>query len=253
MHMFAAVISTVCLNANINATTMPLYMTLHLAFYICTFLGAEGVLTNMKSMNITPNVVTLTILIKGYCEQGDVTKAWRLIAESISHTDTAVTTGAVAGVLNIRSLNTFLRGCIRVGTVQPAIQAYKSISTNSSIHDEDHNSDDDEEVEEEDKIEGHDSTTLSSTSSSSSATQSYLVTLLSQSLHLSDCTKLLQPILNGGHNSDPSHHPTDIESYMDQDIDYATIYVNISKAYASIGLFDSASEYLSYATAALER
>ena len=210
----------------------------------------------MKSMNITPNVVTLTILIKGYCEQGDVPKAWRLIAESISHTDSGVTTcGAIdssTGILNIRSLNTFFRGCIRVGTVQPAIQAYKSISNNTSnsIQDEGHNSDDDEEVEGDDKIEGHDST---STSSSSSATQSYLVTLLSQSLHLSDCTKLMPPIINGGHNSDPSYHTTDKESYMDQDIDYATIYVNISKAYTSIGLFDTASEYLTYATAALER
>ena len=223
--------------------------------------GAEGVLTTMKSINIIPNVVTLTILIKGCCEQGDVPKAWRLIAESISHTDTGVTTGVAtessAGILNIRSLNTFLRGCIRVGTVQPAIQAYESIS--NSIYDEGHNSDHDEDLdlthaideegEGDDKIEGHDS----NTSSSSSATQSYLVTLLSQSLRLSDCTKLLQPIINGGHNSDPSYHTTDIESYMDQDIDYATIYVNISKAYITIGLFDTASEYLTYATAALER
>ena len=208
----------------------------------------------MKSINIIPNVVTLTILIKGYCEQGDVPKAWRLIAESISHTDTGVntpeaTTGSTAGVLNIRSLNTFLRGCIRVGTVQPAIQAYKSISNNTRIHDEGHNSDEEEEVEGEEKIEGNDCT---NSSPSSSATQSYLVTLLSQSLHLSDCTKLMQPIINGGHNSDHSQYSTDIESYMDQDIDYATIYVNISKAYTSIGLFDTASEYLTHATTALE-
>ncbi|KAJ1430057.1 hypothetical protein B484DRAFT_328647, partial [Ochromonadaceae sp. CCMP2298] len=72
--------------------------------------GAEGVIARMTKDGISPNLVTLTILMKGFSEAGDVRRVSEIYAQVL----------AGPWEQNVRSLNTLLRGCSRTGAVKPA-------------------------------------------------------------------------------------------------------------------------------------
>jgi pentatricopeptide repeat protein len=63
---------------------------------------------------LAPNVVTLTALLKGYCEAGDVSGGKAMLdAECAAH----------RLVPNLRTANTLLRGCVRSGNTAVAVAA----------------------------------------------------------------------------------------------------------------------------------
>jgi pentatricopeptide repeat protein len=65
----------------------------------------------MDEHGLEPNVVTFTALLKGLTTVGDMAAAERLMERMA---------GAGAGALNLRSVNTMLRGCVRMGEVRLA-------------------------------------------------------------------------------------------------------------------------------------
>lgn len=86
--------------------------TIH-AFVRCNDIrGALGTLNDMKSAGISPNVVTYTTLMRGYCELHEV----RTALDLISSEDIEV---------NIRTVNTLLRGCQRTGDIASALKIYR--------------------------------------------------------------------------------------------------------------------------------
>eukprot|EP01032_Pedospumella_encystans_P027485 gene27485-31064_t len=90
------------------------YTNLINAYVRCSDLeGAEQTLQRMIQNSITPNLVTYTTLLKGYSESGDMSEAGRIYFEALR-----------AFRPNVRSLNTFLRACVRTGQVRPALQSY---------------------------------------------------------------------------------------------------------------------------------
>jgi pentatricopeptide repeat protein len=79
--------------------------------------GAKSVfqeILSSVSSSLSPNIVTYTILLKGFCEAGMMEEASSLFFDQMIAT----------GKYNIRSLNTFLRGCLRTGYVQTAEKAF---------------------------------------------------------------------------------------------------------------------------------
>lgn len=76
--------------------------------------GAEQTLSRMRAeAGILPNVITYTILLKGYCELGLMTEA-RLLFFQVMKQECRP---------NLRSLNAFLRGTARVGAAASALEA----------------------------------------------------------------------------------------------------------------------------------
>jgi len=73
--------------------------------------GATHLLSRMIEVGVTPNVVTYTALLKGYCEAGDIAKAEELLLNRSFEP-------------NLRAINTFLRGCVRVGDASSAMRIY---------------------------------------------------------------------------------------------------------------------------------
>eukprot|EP01039_Chlorochromonas_danica_P006607 gene6607-7300_t len=75
--------------------------------------GGAALLRRMQDEGVQPNEVTYTTLLKGYCELGRIASAAALYEEMRGH-----------GEHNLRSLTTFLRGCMRTGAIGRALQAY---------------------------------------------------------------------------------------------------------------------------------
>ena len=79
----------------------------------------------MSDAKITPNIVIYTTLLKGFCDRGDLSGAQNLLFTVIPNSK--LTPG-------IRTVNTFIRGCTKIGAVSSALQAYRMLqdSTKSS-------------------------------------------------------------------------------------------------------------------------
>ena len=79
----------------------------------------------MSDAKITPNIVIYTTLLKGFCDRGDLSGAQNLLFTEIPNSK--LTPG-------IRTVNTFIRGCTKIGAVSSALQAYRMLqdSTKSS-------------------------------------------------------------------------------------------------------------------------
>lgn len=134
----------------------------------------DGALLQFKAMNdakIAPNIVIYTTLLKGYCDKGDLSGAQQLLFSEMPRHQL---------VPGIRTINTFIRGCTKLGAVTSAMRAYHLLhssktevkpntnnNNNSSKNSSnkkrkrpasDDNDDDDEEEEEEEPMEsaGHD-------------------------------------------------------------------------------------------------
>lgn len=80
--------------------------------------GASRTLQQMRSQAVPPNIVTFTTLLRGHCEAGHIREAEALYAEMLS-----------LGVHSRRSLSTFLRGCLRTGSVHAALRIYNASSS----------------------------------------------------------------------------------------------------------------------------
>lgn len=75
-----------------------------------------AVVKEMKEECVPLNIVTYTTVLKGYSENGMVKEARELFNEMVS-----------TNQYNARSITTYLRGCIRTGTVSYAVDAYKRL------------------------------------------------------------------------------------------------------------------------------
>lgn len=91
---FAAVI-----NCNVRCGNLP---------QACSIF--EKLKTYKKGMKV--DTIICTTLLKGICEQGDIPRAINLFAEM----------GKLGVVPNIRTMNTFFRGCVQVGAIDEADQ-----------------------------------------------------------------------------------------------------------------------------------
>lgn len=79
---------------------------------------AQGWLDEMASRGLPPNVVASTTLLKGLCASGAIGEARELLERM------ALPDGCGP---NLRSVNTFLRGCVRTGEVALAAQYFRKM------------------------------------------------------------------------------------------------------------------------------
>jgi pentatricopeptide repeat protein len=63
-----------------------------------------------KAKGIKLDVITCTTMMKGFCGEGDIIRSIQLIEEMDKHKI----------IPNIRTVNTFLRGCVITGEVKQA-------------------------------------------------------------------------------------------------------------------------------------
>lgn len=85
--------------------------------------GALLQLEAMKNANIPSNIVIYTILLKGYCDIGDLSGAQKLLFLDIPSDKL---------VLGIRTVNTFIRGCTKMGAVRSALKAFSTMQHNQN-------------------------------------------------------------------------------------------------------------------------
>lgn len=94
--------------------------------------GAIRTWNTMVSAGVQPNIVSYTTLIKGYTENNLILSAQSILMDMLSGT-------AVEGISqppplpNTRTLNTYWRGCIRWGSVAPALEIYYAISAEPDL------------------------------------------------------------------------------------------------------------------------
>ena len=108
-------------------------------------------LDQMVKRGIEPSVVTYTVLLKGACESGTLQLAKNILCDmersSVAH--------------NLRSCNTYLRGCVRAGAVAEGIQFFKSMTMDPDF-----------------------------------TTYEYLVSLLCRALHVNDAAEIIKTLEN---------------------------------------------------------
>ena len=79
--------------------------------------GARNVFRQLGAAGFAPNVVVFTTLLKGYAISGDLARAEELFAEMAAQ--------APPVPPDLRFINTFLRGCLRVGDAPRASETYR--------------------------------------------------------------------------------------------------------------------------------
>lgn len=77
--------------------------------------GALKQFIDMKAAKLAPNIVVYTILLKGYCDKGDLSGA-----QSVLFTEMP----ACKLSPGIRTVSTFIRGCTKIGAVTSALRAF---------------------------------------------------------------------------------------------------------------------------------
>lgn len=77
--------------------------------------GALHHFAEMIKAKLSPNIVIYTVLLKGYCDKGDLAGARNLFFSQIP--SCKLTPG-------IRTVNTFIRGCTKIGAANSALSAY---------------------------------------------------------------------------------------------------------------------------------
>ena len=86
--------------------------------------GALKHFTEMIAAKLSPNIVIYTVLLKGYCDKGDLSGARNLFFTQIP--SCKLTPG-------IRTVNTFIRGCTKIGAAKSALSAYCLLKGGSRI------------------------------------------------------------------------------------------------------------------------
>eukprot|EP00929_Paragymnodinium_shiwhaense_P048428 TRINITY_DN24486_c0_g1_i1.p1 TRINITY_DN24486_c0_g1~~TRINITY_DN24486_c0_g1_i1.p1 ORF type:complete len:717 (+),score=216.87 TRINITY_DN24486_c0_g1_i1:182-2332(+) len=78
--------------------------------------GAYKVLGDIRYAGLQPNVIVYTALLKGYCRLGDVAGGAALLEDMVHQRPPVMP--------DMRSINTFLRGCLRVGDIAAAERVF---------------------------------------------------------------------------------------------------------------------------------
>lgn len=86
--------------------------------------GALRRFADMRETNLIPNIVHYTTLLKGYCDNGDLFGAKNLLFTEML--DNKILPG-------IRTVNTFIRGCTKIGAVTSALRAYDLLKEKYSV------------------------------------------------------------------------------------------------------------------------
>lgn len=187
--------------------------------------GAKALFETIPS----PNLVTYTILLRGFCESGMMAEAKQLFFEHMIPTKQ----------WNIRSLNTFLRGCLRTGFIETAIEAFQRYQskhrqitemkveeteeTANDDADDVESEDDDEEEDEDDQLQ-------------QSACYESMVSLLTRSGRLHQALDLLKQYLDF-----TSSLPNQRGNFL---ITNASLTSIIAKFYTMFGFFTEARRFL---------
>lgn len=82
---------------------------------------------------IRPNIVTYTTVIKGLCNDGQLAAAWDILKDLIKPLLMMGQNLTNQLTLNVRCINTFLRGCVRVGDVIAAYVLFGCCKSISSV------------------------------------------------------------------------------------------------------------------------
>jgi pentatricopeptide repeat protein len=83
--------------------------------------GAEQLMRRMRAAGFRPNIVVYTTVLKGHCAAGDLEAAQALLHAMIRASPPVRP--------DHRTVNTFLRGCVRVGDLAAARWAWGMIET----------------------------------------------------------------------------------------------------------------------------
>jgi len=78
--------------------------------------GAYNVLDTIRSAGLQPNVIVYTALLKGYCRVGNIPDSAALLDDMVRQRPSVMP--------DMRAINTFLRGCLRVGDVAAAERVF---------------------------------------------------------------------------------------------------------------------------------
>lgn len=163
--------------------------------------GADILWRTMLNQNLQPNVVTYTTMIKGYCQAHKMESAYELI-KSIP---------ASIGP-NIRTVNTFLRGCVHSGDVDYAVDVFN---------------------------------TFRSRVVADSSTIEYVVHLLCQSLDVEAAKAVMDSV---SHFSDASLHAAGGTAPLDN----PAIYIALATAFILLGDRSQAQHYIEIAEGKLQ-
>ncbi|CAL1137236.1 unnamed protein product [Cladocopium goreaui] len=105
--------------------TRHIFSTLLNVHVLCGDLpGAVKVSQSMVDNNLPLGVVEYTTLLKGHFAAGDLASAWRIVEE--------MQAAGVSG--DLRTLNTFLRGCVKLGALGDAEDFYISAKKAGGIY-----------------------------------------------------------------------------------------------------------------------
>lgn len=86
--------------------------------------GALKHFAEMITAKLSPNIVIYTVLLKGYCDKGDLSGARNLFFTQIPSCKLSP---------GIRTVNTFMRGCTKIGAAKSALNAYCLLKGRSRI------------------------------------------------------------------------------------------------------------------------
>lgn len=86
--------------------------------------GALKHFAEMIAAKLSPNIVIYTVLLKGYCDKGDLSGARNLFFTQLPSCKLSP---------GIRTVNTFIRGCTKIGAAKSALSAYCLLKVRSRI------------------------------------------------------------------------------------------------------------------------
>jgi pentatricopeptide repeat protein len=190
-----------------------------------------------RNPSLKVNQVTYTILLKGYCENGLMEDACHLYFEKM----------VKENLCNIRSLNTFLRGCLRTGMHSSAVKAFQAFHSSSSSkatavkdgNDSENDENEDEMPEEEkEKVEAAEEEGDEHIQQESSCYES-MVSLLCRSGSLNTAVDILRNYLQSSSSSQAAASKQRIFLLTN-----ASLTAIITKFLTVFGYFKEAKKYL---------
>ena len=183
--------------------------------------SAQKQVVDMKGLGILPNGVLLTTLIKGYCENGNLVAA-REILDGMCGQATPVMFPHIVYSENtrpnIRTINTFFRGCIRVGDVNSALSYFE-------------------------RFKNADSNQLGV--SPDKTTYEYVILLLCQALRYNEAKDILSKYSVCEDSSASGLHSSDVS-------DSASVYISMTRCAILVCEFDEAGKWMEIARTCLQ-
>lgn len=179
--------------------------------------GTREILDEMKEKCLDANTITLTTALKGYCELGMMSDASKLFLDYM----------IPKNKWNIRSLNTFLRGCTRIGGVDIALKAFQTCESQ-------------QELPIFDETEGQDAATC----------YEAIIALLCRANRVEEATKLVLSYVekNDVINQEVKSH----QHRSTKVLENAGLYTMLAKTMTLLGLFSDAKKYLKLASTLIQ-